>query len=229
MPQFPVCGNFWPVWLIELTYMSAIFFHLYITLCSKRRMNMPCIYACCIQYKSIYAPLPQSQQKIHWLVIFPQDSYHMYIYILTYLCTCIWLEDPFYDVFRFFLPDLMSSFSPFVHATCNIWNHFHIFALDTSALVCSTTYNMYVCSCTCMHASDNNIYLYLLSIYWQSKKHVLNRVCFVLSAVALLLKKKSRTKQTKSTPGKITITWETTITVALWIWFFQKTQTTLNH
>ena len=93
----------------------------------------------------------------------------------------------------------------------SLWIPLHLY-------VHSTTYNMYVCSCTCMYASDNNIYLYLLSIYWQSKKHVLNRVCFVLSAVALLLKKKSRTKQTKSTPGKITITWETT-TLALWIWF----------
>ena len=75
---------------------------------------------------------------------------------------------------------------------------------------------MYVLVPACMPVTIIYIYLYLLSIYWQSKKHVLNRVCFVLSAVALLLKKKSRTKQTKSTPGKITITWETT-TVALWI------------
>ena len=102
-------------WLNWLIWVQFFFFGLYITLCSKRRMNMPCIYACCIQYKSIYAPLPQSQQKIHWLVIFPQDSYHMYIYILTYLCTCIWLEDPFYDVFRFFFTWLDVQFFTFCY------------------------------------------------------------------------------------------------------------------
>ena len=158
MPQFPVCGNFWPVWLIELTYMSAIFFHLYITLCSKRRMNMPCIYACCIQYKSIYAPLPQSQQKIHWLVIFPQDSYHMYIYILTYLCTCIWLEDPFYDVFRFFLTWLDVQFFHLLFMLHVIFKIIFIFSLWIP-LHLYVVLLMYVCSCTCMYASDN-IYIY---------------------------------------------------------------------
>ena len=163
MPQFPVCGNFWPVWLIELTY-ECNFFHLglYITLCSKRRMNMPCIYACCIQYKSIYAPLPQSQQKIHWLVIFPQDSYHMYIYLLTYLCTCIWLEDPFYDVFRFFF---YLTWCPVFHLLLQVifeiififslWIPLHLYVV--LLIIC-----MYVVVPACMPVTIIYIYTYLV-------------------------------------------------------------------